>query len=262
MGTQEAGRHAPTRKIHLPLYVRVLIGVALGALLGVRFETRPYLFGVRNEDLGQLGLLVIRLLKALAVPLILFAILDAFARTRISAGRGGKLILICLVNVSVAFVIGLTIMNTLRPGTAWRGRLDQIAGVVAPATPAPDAPKATLDPLKNVAGYIPESLVEPFLKNNIITVVLAGILGGAALRRVKVRQQREGLTSIQTVERFVEAVYQILIQMLEWVVQAIPFAVFGVVARVVGQSGLQVFSALWVFMGVILLGVGIQALVC
>jgi DAACS family dicarboxylate/amino acid:cation (Na+ or H+) symporter len=266
------------QKVHanrLPLYVRVLIGVVLGALLGVAFGSQPYLFGLKNEDLGQLGMLVIRLLKALAVPLILFAILDAFARTRITAGRGGKLILICLCNVSVAFVIGLTIMNTLQPGLRWRGRLDQIAGIAQPAptptpTPTPTrtlsdrsvtaTPQPTLDPLKNVAGYIPESLVEPFYRNNIITVVLLAVLGGAALRRVKDRQQALGVNSIQTVERFIEAVFQILIQMLEWVVYAIPFAVFGVVAHVVGKSGLEVFGALWIFLGTILLGLAVHSL--
>ena len=55
------------------------------------------------------------------MPLILFAILDAFLRVEISARRGGWLVLICLVNVSVAFAIGLTLLNTLRPGDKWPG---------------------------------------------------------------------------------------------------------------------------------------------
>jgi tetratricopeptide (TPR) repeat protein len=114
--------HLPSGKRRLPLYVRVLIGVVLGATLGVAFGKEPYpLLGLRNEDLGTLGMLVIKLLRALAVPLVLFAILDAFAKTNIRARQGGRLILICLVNVSVAMLIGLTIMNTLRPGDRWRG---------------------------------------------------------------------------------------------------------------------------------------------
>ncbi len=122
------GHTAGTRR-SVPLYVRALIGVALGALLGMAFKQGPLpLLGVRNEDLGQLGMLVIRLLKALAIPLILFAILDAFVRTRISARNGGRLVLICLVNVTVAMLLGLTIMNVLQPGAQWQGRMDQLAG--------------------------------------------------------------------------------------------------------------------------------------
>lgn len=260
--SQENGRRRT-----IPLYIRVLIGVVAGVFLGVVFQTRPILLGLKNEDLGQLGMLVIKLLRTLATPLILFAILDAFARTRISAERGGKLVLICLVNVSVAMCIGLTLMNTLRPGERWLGHLEEIRREVH-ARPLemkrsedPDAPPPTLDFLKNVSYYVPSSVVKPFLYNNIISVVLLGLLGGAALRRVKDRQAAEGATSIQSVERFVEAVYQILIQMLMWVVQAVPFAVFGVVAQVVGKSGLGVFSILGAFLAVTLAGLAIHALI-
>jgi Na+/H+-dicarboxylate symporter len=253
----------PARRTRFPLYVRVLFGVFLGAALGVAFGTGPILLNLRNEDLGQLGMLVIRLLKALAVPLILFAILDAFMRTHISGRRAGRLILICIINVSVAFAIGLTIMNTFRPGEQWRGHLEQLSEALhATAAGAPlAAPNATLDPLKNIAGYVPESLLEPFTKNSVISVVLIAVLAGAALRRVKDRQEADGETSIRTIERFVEGGYQILVQMLDWVVQVVPFAVFGVVAQVVGKSGLGVFSVLGVFLMTILAGLLIHSLI-
>ena len=250
---------ASARRWRVPLYARVLLGVAAGIAVGVVFRSGTIFPGLRADDLGQLGLLVIRLLKALAVPLILFAILDAFMRVEISARSGARLVVICLVNVSVAFAIGLTLLNFLRPGDQWRGRLNEIAGIVehegGPLN-KPEAPKATLDPLKNVAGFVPESLVDPFLKNNVITVVLLGLLGGAALRRVKNQS-----ASFESIERLVEAIYQMLVQMLHWVVQAVPFAVFGVVAQVVGRSGIAVFHALGGFLGVILLGLGIHSLI-
>ena len=257
------------RRWQVPLYLRVLIGALLGALFGMLFGSEKILFSLTNNDLGQLGLLAIRLLKALAVPLILFAILDALLRTRISGWQGGKLVAICLVNVSVAFVIGLTLMNSLRPGEQWRGKLEQITGSIqheiggpVSKTPAPGTTAAaTLNPLKNFAGYIPESLVEPFLKNNLITVILGGLLFGAALRRVKQRQSPAGQAAMAAMEGCITAIYHALMQMLEWVVQAVPFAVFGVVAQVVGRSGLSVFSTLWVFVAIILTGLLVHGLI-
>jgi DAACS family dicarboxylate/amino acid:cation (Na+ or H+) symporter len=262
------GPSLPPAKRHLPLYVRVLIGVILGALLGVLLGKEPYpLLGLRNEDLGTLGMLVIKLLRALAVPLVLFAILDAFAKTDISARRGGKLILICLVNVSVAMLIGLTIMNTLRPGEQWKGQLEEIRTsisakpVEAKKSDDPDAPGATLALLPNLEYYVPKSLVRPLFYNNIISVVLMALLIGAALRRVRDRQTLLGdANGVHTVERFIEGTYQILIQMLEYVILMVPFAVFGVVAQVVGGAGLGVFKFLWVFLAVVLLGLAIHSL--
>src|SRR5688572_33353624 len=96
---------------HVPLFARVLIGVALGAFVGMAFGTGEIALGATTADLGVLGLLVIRVLRMLAVPLVLFAVLDAIVRTEVSARMGGRLIVICMFNVSVAFTIGLTIMN-------------------------------------------------------------------------------------------------------------------------------------------------------
>jgi DAACS family dicarboxylate/amino acid:cation (Na+ or H+) symporter len=256
----------PPPKRRLPLSAQVLLAVVLGSVMGMVFHTGPIIAGLRNEDLGQLGLLVIRLLKALAIPLILFAILDSFLRTRVTARRGGKLLVICLVNVSVAFLIGITLMNVFKPGVQWRGRVEQLERVVQAPAPAA-APKAageapTLNPIKNLSGYIPQSVVDPFTgRSNVISVVLLALLAGAALRRVKERQQEAGETAYLAVERFVETAYQTFVLVLEWVVQIVPFAVFGLVARVVGEAGIAVFSSLWVFLATMLAGLAIHSLI-
>ena len=71
-------------------YAEALIAVACGALLGATFGREPYLGGLRNEDLGWLGLLVVTLLKTLAIPLIFFAILDALIRISLPLRQGSN----------------------------------------------------------------------------------------------------------------------------------------------------------------------------
>src|SRR5258706_6321626 len=97
------------RRIHLPLYIRILIGVALGTVVGIIWKTKA-------APLGEIGMLVITLLKTLATPLILFAVLDAFLRTRIPARQGAKLIAISTVNATAAIIIGLSVAGLLRAG--------------------------------------------------------------------------------------------------------------------------------------------------
>ena len=110
----------------LPLYTQVVIAVICGTIVGVIFGQEPYIGGLRNEQLGQLGMLVILLLKTLAIPLIFFAVLDAFLTTVLPLRQGTRLILICLINVSVAMAIGLVIMNSWQPGLTWRGHVDEL----------------------------------------------------------------------------------------------------------------------------------------
>ncbi len=256
----EAHSITPRRR-RIPLYAQVLFGVAFGAMIGVIFKEAPIIGAITTKDLGLLGMLVIRLLKTLAAPLILFAILDAFVKTRITGNDGVRLVSICFGNLMVAFAIGLTIMNLLKPGHAWRDHLDTLKLEVAAEEGPKSAEGASLNPIQNLAGYVPESLIEPFLSNNVATIVLCGLLGGAALRRVRELQTAAGRTSLATLENFVESALEVLITMLEWVVKTVPLAVFGLVAQVVGATGLHIFQILGVFLGTVLLGLAIHALI-
>lgn len=244
--------------MRLPLYVRVLIGLVAGALIGIVFGRDDIVFGLTTEHLGQLGMLVIRVLKMLAVPLVLFAVLDALVHSQVTLRMGGRLIVICMVNVAVAFTIGLTLMNTIEPGDAWRGHLAEITGMSGLSTPRAAPADATLSPLATIEKWIPESAVQPFADNNVIAVVLLAILIGAAIRRVHTNPAHR--ETISTVTRVISACQLIVMQMLAWVIEIVPFSVFCVVAHVVGKAGLGVFSALGGFLGVILLGFTLHAL--
>lgn len=242
-----------------PLYVRVMLGVAIGSLLGWKFGERPYLGAWGNAELGALGLLFIDVLKALAAPLVVLAILDAFLRIGIRRRDGVRLAVICLVNVSVAMAIGLAITNFARPGVYWRAI---ISAKVADEGTEPPVERPALEV---ISRFVPDNLVEPFLYGNLLTLALLAILAGAALRRVRDKQIARGETSMQTVEKLVEAGYQIVMQMLEWVMQLLPFAVLGVLAQVVGEhradQGSELVFSLWAFLRVMLLGLALHALV-
>jgi DAACS family dicarboxylate/amino acid:cation (Na+ or H+) symporter len=243
----------------LPLYVRVLIGVALGTLFGLAFGEGTILFGLTNKHLGDMGLLVIRLLRAMAVPLIFFAVVDAFVRTEISGKQGLKLVAICAVNVCIAFLIGMTLINTFRPGEAWKDRLADIeAAAGGPLRTASEG--LSLDPLKNLAGYIPANLVDPFQQGNgnVISVVFLAVMIGVSMRRLIARQGRD--SSVARLADLAEGGFETLVMILRMVVEAIPFAVFGVLAQVVGRDGTKVFGELSVYVVAMVSGLSLHAL--
>ena len=237
--------------------MQVVLGAACGAALGAHFETHPYFFGMGNEQLGKLGMLVIRLLKALAAPLILVAIVDAFVRTQFTLKQGLRLIRACAVNVAVACTTGLVLMNLIHPGYLWRGKIDQMLTQV-PHQELRKVDNVSLDPIDNLSGYVPESFVEPLLKNNIISIVLAGVLLGAALRRLQ--QQTPDDPGVKTLVGAANASFRVLVQILEWVILLAPYAVLGATADAVGRNGLDVLYLLFPFVGIILLGLAIHAL--
>lgn len=251
--------HETSQRHPFPLYAQVLLAVVCGAMLGMVFGQKPYFNGLRNEDLGKLGLWVVWLLKALAVPLIFFAIMDSLIRASLPLRQGAKLIAICLVNVSVAMLIGLTIMNLWQPGKSWQGHVEDLLHVV-PGTPLKPAFTPSEHPLEDLIAYIPRTIADPFGSNNIIGVVFLALGIGLALRWARPKNGQVGGV-LEHIAWGIEQVYGWLVAVLGWVILIIPFAVFGVVASVVGKSGIGVFSTLWIFLAAMLLGLAVHALV-
>ena len=177
---------------------------------------------------------------------------------------GGKLLLICLVNVSVAMAIGLAIMNTWQPGLAWLGHVDAllqlVPGTKPSATVLANVQAGSQSPIEYLASYIPRTIADPFSSNNIIGVVLLALALGATLRLV--RSEKDQISGpVNALVRGIERVYVWLVRILEWIILVVPLAVFGVVAQVVGKAGIGVFSVLWVFLVAMLAGLAVHAFV-
>jgi Na+/H+-dicarboxylate symporter len=247
--------------LRLPLYTQVLIAVIAGTIMGALFGQEPYLGGLRNEQLGRIGMFVILALKTLAIPLIFFAVLDAFLTTVLPLRQGTRLILICLINVSVAMAIGLVIMNTWQPGLSWRGHIGELLDLASgPLSSSAGAIAANGHPFEEIASYIPRTMLQPFTTNNVIGVVILALVLGALLRRLRGPEDAPR-RSMERLVRAVAKIYRWLVRILWWIIRLVPFAVFGVLASIVGRVGVGVFADLWIFLVSILVGLSVHAFV-
>lgn len=230
----------------VPLYLQILTGITLGVLAGVWL-------GANAAPLGEIGRLVIQLVKLFAVPLLLFAILDAFLKTEINGRAAGRMVLITSINATIALAIGLGLSNWLKPG-------QHMTLPAASATPAA-APAGKIEFLKTLSGYIPTNFVDPFRENLVITIILLSVAVGLALRAVKREQTSRGDTGYRAIEDLVTTAFHSTEILLGWVIRLVPFAVFGVVAKTIGEQGFAPLKGLAVYVGVALLGLAIHVLV-
>lgn len=238
-----------------PLSARIVVAVVLG-IVAAR------VLGPRAAVLGDIGMLVIRVLKALATPLILFAVLDAFARTEIPGRQAARLFGLSTLNALVAIGLGLGVAHTINAGARWQGHLAELLGPAhAAAARTHEGAAPTLDPLTNLGRMIPESVVEPFLKNQVISAVLIAVALGVALRSLKRAADPNLDAAIATWESFAHGGLALFSGVLHGVVKLVPFAVFGVVASVVARTGVGVFAALGPFLATVLLGLFLHAVV-
>lgn len=245
------------RKSRFPMVARIIAGIVVGIIVGE-------MFGRKAAPLQQIGSVILDMIKGLAGPLLLFAVLDAFLKTRVQARSAGWMVSISLVNATIAIVVGLTLSNTLHPG-----RYFQLADLPPTSVAREEfgkmtrsvAPGRSIDFVKDLVGFLPTSLLRPIVDNTIISIVILAVLGGLALRKVKNEQIQRGETGYQAIEDGVSTVYRAIEVILGWAVGLIPLAVFGVVASTVGRYGFRSFQGLLVYVGVGVLGLAFQVLV-
>lgn len=226
---------------------------ALGPMVGAGWRS----LGPLSTRLGELGTLVVDLIKGLAGPLLFFAVVDAFLRTRVKAGNAARMLGISAINACFAVVIGLTLSNLFQPGRslAMTAEATSEEGAALSTFAVGDRP---LDFLRDLLGFVPTNPVEPFLENTILSIVILAVLGGAALRKVKDEQLRTGRDDYRVIEAGVAVLYRAIEVALTWVIALIPLAVFGVVAKTVAEKGFTPFLGLFAYVGVAVLGLAIQ----
>ena len=220
----------------IPLYARIVMALVLGVMVGM-------LMGSHAAVLAVPGKLVLRLLGALAPPLILAAIVHTFMTTQLGGPLAMRLPRLLLLNTLVAIMVGLTVANIIQPG--------QGAGLTPPSAPATttEATNSLVTFLENV----PKSLLGPLGDDGkVIGVIFIAMAFGMALRKERERP-------IGTVGHLVELFLESLVKILHWIIELVPFAVFGVVARIIGTEGFAPFKALGIFVLCVLLALAIQA---
>jgi Na+/H+-dicarboxylate symporter len=220
--------------ISLPLYGRILIGLGLGVACGIALGPRAVIFDVPTQ-------LILRVLGALAPPLVLLGVVRALLTVEIRGRLVMRMIRLLLLNTLVAISVGLAIAKLFEPG--------KVATLKRPDL----ALSTNSDVLGQLLNNIPRSLLEPFVENQVIGVVLIAVAFGMAARKLHGEERL-------FVERLFSAGFQTLLLVLSWAIALVPLAVFGKVASVVGSSGFAPFKALLMFVVAVLTALLVQAL--
>jgi len=236
----DGAEHRQPRRPRIPLSLQIVLGMLLGLLVGP-------LLGAKAARLGEVGGLVIQLIKATAAPLLFLAIVQALLKTEVR-GRGAlRLFFWASLNASIALFIGISLSNLFGAGHLLQDF----------AKPSPEAlagyANKNIDFIATLKGLTPQSLVTPFAENLVLSIVLIAVLCGAGLRRVKNEQRARGLEAYRAVEDALDTLLSMMETVLGWVIKLVPFAVFMVVAKSVGEHGFAPLAGLAAYVG---LGLG------
>lgn len=219
--------------LRLPLYVRIVIALVLGVIAGLLLPV------AWASYLDVPARIILRLLGAIAPPLILVAVSKALIDANVRGKLAGKMFFLLGLNTLVAILIGLLVANVVQPGRH-------------ASLPPGETPNLSGNPLAQLLENIPASLVRPLVENNVIGVILIASALGLAARKLTAARRHQLVNALETG-------FDLLLIVLHWVIALVPLAVFCKVGFVVATEGFRPFVALGWFIAAVLTALALQA---
>ena len=220
----------PERSPFRSLYAQVLVAVVAGALIG-------YLWPEAGVALKPLGDGFIRLIKMLIGPIVFCTVVLGISGMEDlkKVGRTGGLALVYFEVVStIALVIGLVVVNVVRPGAGMHvdpATLDTSA--VAQYTSQAQQAGGFADHVLNV---IPTTIIGAFASGDVLQVLLFSVLFGFALHAVGGR----ALALYAMIEQLSSALFRIV----GWIMRLAPIGALGAMAFTIGKYGVGALLSL------------------
>jgi len=219
------------------LYIQVFIAIVLGALVGYFLPD----VGITLQPLAD-GF--IKLIKMLLAPVIFGTIVVGIAKmgSMKEVGRIGVRALLYFEVVStLALVIGLVVVNVMRPGVGMNIDASHINGSAI----AGYAKTAETQP--GLVGFlmdiIPTTMVDAFAKGAMLQIILVSVLLGLAL----VQAGERGKPVVVVVDSLLDALFRIVAM----VMRLAPIGAGAGVAFTIGKYGLgTVWSLAYLMLGV------------
>ncbi|WP_024868998.1 dicarboxylate/amino acid:cation symporter [Pseudoxanthomonas suwonensis] len=202
----------------IPFWQRVLAGFVLGALAG-------WLMGPAAQTwFGPLGTVYVTLIRMIAVPLVLFAVINAVASLhgqKSVAALGGRTFLWFAATAALAVGVGLTVGLVLKPGHGLTG-LEMAADYT---------PREVPTPVQVLLDVVPANPFKALAEGKILQVIFFAGLVGFALVKLGERTARLRALAGEASE--------MMIQVTRFVLEMTPLGTFGLIAGLVGSYGFE-----------------------
>jgi len=238
------------------LYVQVLLAVAVGIGLGALFPDAAGPGHWHASQLKPLGDGFIKLVKMVIAPIIFCTVVHGIASMSDMKrlGRvGGKTLLYFEVVSTIALIIGLVVVNVLKPGVGFNidPRTLDAKAIAATHTVGQQAQGlSTSDFLLNI---IPHSFFDAFARGDLLQVLLVAILSAFALGALGERGR--------PILRGIELIAELFFGIISRIVKLAPLGALGAMAFTVGSFGLGSLGRLAALMGGFYLTAGLFVVV-
>jgi Na+/H+-dicarboxylate symporter len=221
------------------LTTKILLGILLGLIVGTVLHLYfPGVFDVLNGYIfDPIAELFIKAIKMIVVPLVFFSIAAGaagIADPRKLGRIGVKTIGLYMLTTAVAITIGLLLANIIAPGE----------GVtIGEAAEKPDIQEAP--PIKEtLLNIVPENPIQAMAEAEMLQIIFFALFFGIAMALLGDKVDR--------VKAVIDQGSEVTIKMVDLVMRTAPYAAFALMARAIGQAGIELIGSMAWYMVTIL----------
>ncbi|MFI3295985.1 MAG: dicarboxylate/amino acid:cation symporter, partial [Rikenellaceae bacterium] len=243
-------------KVRLPLYMSILIGMALGVAFGIlayNIDATEFV----KDWVAPFGDIFMRMLKAIAIPLVFISLVKGVSNIgNISAlsRMGGRTLLIYVCTTIVAITLGLILVTLISPGSVVDAQnastlhatySDTIAERTATAEALNDAA-----PLQWLIDIVPDNVVGAMANNgSMLQVIFVAILIGVAVILA-------GKERTAPFVGFIDSLDTIVMKIIDIIMQFAPVGVFALMGNMVvtNAGDMQLIGALGLYFVTVVVG--------
>ncbi|WP_191859645.1 dicarboxylate/amino acid:cation symporter [Hanstruepera ponticola] len=219
----------------IALHWKIIIGMVLGVIFGFIMNSVDGGKGFVTDWIAPFGTIFINLLKLIAVPLILASLIKGISDLKdISKikSMGLRTILIYVGTTLVAIVIGLSIVNTLKPGTGMsqdtiekiKLKYENDAGVTDKLTKA--SAQHDAGPLQALVDIFPSNIFTALGEAQMLQVIFFALFVGICLLLIPEKDAKP-------LVKFFNSLNEVVMKMVDLIMLFAPYAVFALMANVI-----------------------------
>ena len=218
----------------LSLIIRILIGLVIGAILGL---TLPGLTWIK-----VLGTLFVGALKAIAPILVFVLVASSLANAKGGNAKRFRTVIILYLFSTLCAAVVAVLVNFIHPVTISLGGIEAAEGYTAPDS------MGTI--VMNLLSSIIANPVDALAKANYIGILFWAVVLGIALKFAS-----------DTTKRAMEDLADAVSKAVRWVIACAPFGILGLVFDAVSSSGLEIFTTYGELVLILVLSMLLVALV-
>lgn len=259
---------AASDTVRLALHTKILIGLGVGAILGIGANT----LGSSNPSLNEkalwvakyisdpIGQVFLRMLFMVVVPLVFASLALGVAQLGDlkKLGRIGLKVMLYFMLVSaIAVMIGLSLVNTIRPGVGFSPEIQAQLMETFGKEAEQKGELAKSDQsfgINTFVNIVPRNPIDAAAKTDMLAVIFFALVFGIALTLIP-REKSEH------VQKLLDGIGEVIIRIVGFAMQLAPFAVAALIFSTTARFGWGVLRSLLWYAICVLVGLAIHQFV-